>query len=528
VEGGRKQLEGTVVAISADAVLLDIGFKSEGTLPLAAFPNSAKLPKVGDKLSVAVKGRNLEGYYDLALGRLERPQDWPALERAFAEKTTIVGTVTGAVKGGLSVDIGVRAFMPASRSGARDAAELEKMVGQEIRCRVTKIDATEEDVVVDRRIVSEEEERSAKERRYSELQEGDVVTGTVRSLADYGAFVDLGGVDALLHVSDIAWHRVSKPGDLLSTGQSVEVKVLKIATEGDKRRISVGMKQLLPQPWDAVPGKYKVGERVRGVITRVMDFGAFVELEPGVEGLIHVSEMSWVKTVRKASDLVKPGESVEAIILGINVEERRMSLGLKQALGDPWAEAEQKFPVGAVVEGTVTSLAKFGAFVQVTEGVEALIHISDITVEKRLNHPQEALKVGQAVKAQVISLDVPKRLMKLGIRQMAPSGLDEYIAERKVGDLVSGRLVEVSGERALVELGEGVQGTCKIINKIATEPAAPAKADLSSLSAMLQARWKSGSPGASSRLEDVRPGQVRSFRIKHLDASTKKIELELA
>jgi len=528
-EGGRKQHEGTVVAVTSDSVLLDIGFKSEGMLPLAAFPNPSAVPKVGDKLTVAVKGRSPEGYYDLAVGRVERPQDWPGLERAFAEKTTIVGTVTGVVKGGLTVDIGVRAFLPASRSGARDAAELEKLVGQDIRCRITKVDAAEEDAVVDRRIVAEEEERSLKDRRYAEIREGDVLSGTVRTLTDYGAFIDLNGVDALLHVSDIAWHRIAKPADLLSAGQSVDVKVLKVAAEGDKRRLSVGMKQLQPHPWDAVPKKYKLGERVRGIITRVADFGAFVELEPGVEGLIHVSEMSWVKRVRKASDLVKPGDSVEAVILGINMEEHRMSLGLKQALGDPWAEVPSKFPVGSVVEGPVTSLAKFGAFVQLAEGVEGMIHISDITDEKRLNHPQEALKVGQMVKAQVISLDSSKRLMKLGIRQLAPSDLDEYIAEQKVGDIVSGRLIEVSPGSALVELGQGVQGTCRVVPRAAqNKPEAQPKADLSSLSAMLQARWKSGPSSDTGKLDELRAGEVRSFRITSLDPSGKKIELELA
>jgi len=527
--GGRKQHEGTVVAVTSDSVLLDIGFKSEGILPLTAFANSSTVPKAGDKLTVAVKGRTPEGYYDLAVGHVERPQDWPALERAFAEKTTIVGTVTGVVKGGLTVDIGVRAFLPASRSGTRDAAELEKLVGQDIRCRITKIDAADEDAVVDRRIVAEDEERSLKDRRYAEIREGDVLNGTVRTLTDYGAFIDLNGVDALLHVSDIAWHRIANPADLLSAGQSVEVKVLKVAAEGDKRRLSVGMKQLQPHPWDAVPKKYKLGERVRGIITRVADFGAFVELEPGVEGLIHVSEMSWVKRVRKASDLVKSGDSVEAVILGINLEEHRMSLGLKQALGDPWADVPSKFPVGSVVEGPVTSLAKFGAFVQVAEGVEGMIHISDITDEKRLNHPQEALKVGQTVKAQVISLDISKRLMKLGIRQMAPSDLDEYIAEQKVGDIVSGRLIEVSPSSARVELGQGVQGTCRLVAHAAqNKPEARPQADLSSLSAMLQARWKSGPSPDAGKPDELRTGQVRRFRITSLDPSGKKIELELA
>src|ERR1035438_7805433 len=322
-EDGSKQIQGTVITVSADCVFLDIGFKSEGVLPLADFQSVGETPKPGDQMPVSVKGRDPEGYYQLTRAKVERPKDWSALEKAFAEKATIVGTVTGVIKGGLSVDVGVRAFMPASRSGAHDAAEMEKLVEQEILCRIIKLDVTEEDVVVDRRAVAEEEERSMKERRYAEMKEGDTVSGTVRTLTDYGAFVDLGGVDALLHVSDIAWSRVGKPADVLAVGQSIEAKVLKITNDSGKRRISVGMKQLQPHPWDAVAGKYNVGERVRGTVTRVAEFGAFVELEPGIEGLIHVSEMSWGKKLRSASTLVKPGETVDAVILGVNAGERR-------------------------------------------------------------------------------------------------------------------------------------------------------------------------------------------------------------
>src|ERR1700678_1909458 len=365
-EDGGQQLQGTVIAASADSVFLDIGFKSEGILPLADMHGEAVKP--GDKLPVSVKGRDPEGYYQLTRAKVDRPKDWAALEKAFAEKATIVGTVTGVIKGGLSVDVGVRAFMPASRSGIRDAAEMVKLVGQEILCRIIKFDVADEDVVVDRRSVVEEQERSVKERRYSEMKEGDTMSGTVRNLMDYGAFVDLGGIDALLHVSDISWSRVNKPADALSVGQTVEVKVLKISTEGEKRRISVGMKQLQTHPWDAAAEKYKAGERVRGTVTRVMEFGAFVELEPGVEGLIHVSEMSWGKKLKSASTIVKPGESVDAVILGVNLAERRMALGLKQALGDPWADAAQKYAAGSVVEGPVVSIQKFGAFVQLAEG----------------------------------------------------------------------------------------------------------------------------------------------------------------
>jgi len=419
--------------------------------------------------------------------------------------------------------------MPASRSGARDAAEMEKLVEQEIRCRITKLDAAEEDVVVDRRIVAEDEEKAAKQQRYSELKEGDAVSGTVRSLTDYGAFIDIGGVDALLHVSDISWARVSQPSDVLAVGQEIEAKVLKIDPE--KRRISVGTKQLQPHPWVSVASKYRTGERVRGRVTRVTDFGAFVEVESGVEGLIHVSEMSWVKKVRKPGDLVKPGETVEAVILGINTDEHRISLGLKQALGDPWADAAQKFKAGSLVEGHVTSLTKFGAFVQVAEGVEGMIHVSDMSAEKRINHPQDVLKLGQSLKAQVLEVDKDKRRLKLGLKQLVPTDIDEYLAEHSEGDVVSGRVIDVLGNSVRVELGQGIQAACRISTDSLADTAGgdrtATKTDVASLSSMLQERWKSGAVAQSSKPKEVRSGQVRSFRITKLDRPEKKIEVEL-
>jgi small subunit ribosomal protein S1 len=525
---GSRQLQATVIAVNAESVFFDIGYKSEGILPLSALQGETLKP--GDKCLVTVKGRDLDGYYELSRFKVGRPMDWTGLEKAFADKTTVLGTVSGLVKGGFSVDVGVRAFMPASRSGVRDAAEMEKLVGQEIRCRIIKLDVTDEDVVVDRRAVAEEEERSAKDKFYSQIKEGETVSGTVRSLTDYGAFVDLGGVDALLHVSDIAWGRVNKPADVLSVGQAVEVKVLKVSSEADKRRISVGLKQLLPHPWDAVAQRFNAGDRVHGTVTRLMEFGAFVELEPGIEGLIHISEMSWSKgKIRKPSDVVKPGETVEAVILQVNAAERRISLGLKQALGDPWADIAQRFQVGSAVEGPVTNLTKFGAFVQIAEGIEGMVHVSDISAEKRINQPQDVLRVGQLVKAQVLAIDLEKRQIRLGMKQLVPTGLDEYIAEHAEGDVVTGRLMDDSGGQARVELGEGIHAVCKATAATPAKSEAPkeVKADLSSLSSMLQARWKTGS-GGPAKEEPVRAGQVRSFRIVGLDRSAKKIELEFA
>jgi small subunit ribosomal protein S1 len=523
---GSSQIEGTVIAVSADSIFLDVGYKTEGVLPLAEFQRTGETVKPGDKITVAIKGREPGGYYSLSRFNVARPTDWSSLERAFIEKATIVGTVTALVKGGLSVDIGVRAFMPASRTGTRDAAEMEKLIDQEIRCRIIKLDVAEEDVVVDRRAVAEDEARLVKEQRYSQITDGDIVSGEVRSLTDYGAFVDIGGVDGLLHVGEISWSRVNKPADVLSVGQQIEAKVLKV----EPNRISLSVKQLQPHPWESIPDKYKPGERVHGRVTRVMEFGAFVELEPGIEGLIHVSEMSWAKKVRIASDIVKPGDTVEAVILGVKLAERRISLGLKQALGDPWADAAQRFTVGTVIEGPVTSLTNFGAFVQLAQGVEGMIHVSEISAEKRINHPRDVFRVGQLVKAQVLAIDTEKRQLRLSMRQVVPSSVDEYIAERKPGDVVSGRIKEVSGGEARVELGEGIQATCRISNQIShlQEKQAEGTPDLSSLTLMLSARWKAGSvAGGSTKPGAIEPGQIRSFRITQLDPVAKQIELEL-
>ncbi|MDE3199758.1 MAG: S1 RNA-binding domain-containing protein, partial [Acidobacteriota bacterium] len=429
-QDGSAQLQGTVITIDAERVFLDIGYKIEGVLPRAAFERDKVPVKPGDVVPVSIKGRTEDGYYNLSRFKVAQPHDWTALEEAFAQKLAVVGTVTGVVKGGLTVDLGVRAFMPASRSGTRDAAELEKLVGTEITCRITKLDTTEEDVVVDRRVVLEEQALAAAQDRLTALKEGDTVAGTVRSLTSYGAFVDLGGFDGLLHVSDIAWTRISKPEDALTVGQQIEVRILKIDPE--TKKLSLGLKQLTPEPWESVPLKYQPNQRVRGTVVRLTDFGAFVELEPGVEGLIHISEMAWGKKVRHPSDVLKQGDWVDAVVLSIKPEERRLALGLKQTVTDPWSEIPQRFPVGAQVEGPVTKLMKFGAFVQIADGVEGLVHISEMVADRRLNHPSEVVREGQTVQAQVLGIDTAKRQIKLSMKQLIPTGLDEYFAEHNV------------------------------------------------------------------------------------------------
>lgn len=540
--GGQKQLQGTVVSLSADQVFLDIGYKTEGVLPRAAFENNAEAVAPGDTVPVSVKGRNEEGYYELTRFRVAQPRDWAALEAAFAEKLAVVGTVTAVVKGGLNVDIGVRAFMPASRSGTKDAAELEKLVGTEIACRITKLDVTDENVVVDRRVVLEEQARGVLEGRRAAMQEGDTLVGTVRSLMPYGAFVDLGGpgfagLDGLLHVSDIAHTRIGKPEDVLSVGQEIKVRILKIDPE--TKKISLGLKQLEAEPWEKAADKYQAGQRVQGTVTRLADFGAFVQIEPGIEGLIHISEMSWGKKVRHPSDILKQGDTVDAVILAIkppaNNEAGRISLGLKQTLTDPWSSVQQRFPIGSQIEGPVTKLMKFGAFVQLIDGIEGLVHVSEISAEKRINHPQDLLHAGQVVKAQVLAIDVEKRQIKLSMMQLIPTSIDEYIAEHKPGDVVSGRVVEASPGFIQVELGEGIRATCragaapaaKSAPPASPSPAPAAKADLSSLSSMLQARWQGNAPAAAAQPDPLSEGQIRAFKIVNLDPAAKRITVEL-
>jgi small subunit ribosomal protein S1 len=530
-EGRAESRQGTVVAVSPEFVFVDIGFKTEGVIPAEEFRDDSGNVDIkrGDQLVVSIKGRGDDGYYLLSKIKVERPKDWSSLESAFAEKRTIAGVVTGVIKGGLSVDVGVRAFLPASRSGVRETADLEQMVGQEITCKIIKLDVADEDVVVDRRSVLEEEEAKARQQVFEALQEGAVVRGTVRTLTDFGAFIDLGGVDGLLHVTDISWGRVGKPADVLTAGESAEVKILKI--DRQSRRISLGMKQLQPDPWSLAAEKYTVGERVRGKVTRVVDFGAFVELEPGVEGLIRLFDLTWSKKAVKPKDVVKPGELVEVVVLNVNGADRKIGLGLKQALGDPWDEALTKFPAGTIVEGKILNMANFGAFVELGEGVEGMIHVGDITAEKRIEHPQEILKTGQTVRAVVLEIDRERRRIRLGMKQLQPTSADEYIAEHKVGDIVTGRVIKAGKTSAEVELGEGVKASCALPKESGkpSEQAGPASTDVSSLSAMLAAKWKQGKTfNSESSGEPVRPGQVRSFRISALDPAQKRIELELA
>ena len=395
-------MRGTVVGVSDDFILVDYGGKSEGIISSADLLDAeGKLSvKQGDMFDVTITGFNSEGMATLSRISGPRPRDWEGLTRAFEDKEIIAGRVSGVVKGGLTVDVGTRAFMPSSRSGVRDAADMEKLVGQEVRVRIIKLDVDDEDVVVDRRSVVEEEAHQMRRNTIEALEEGAVVRGTVRSLASYGAFVDIGGVEGLLHVGDISWSRVTDPSTELAVNDVLDLKVLKADKQSGK--ISLGLKQMSADPWEEASTKLKPGDRVTGEVTKLMDFGAFVEVLPGVEGLIHVSEMSWTKRIQRPSDVLKIGERVEAVVLKMESATKRLSLGLKQVLGNPWDTIKDRYPNGKIVEGKVTRLAKFGAFVEVEEGIEGLIHISEFTSERRIQSPSEVVKPGEVVRAVVL------------------------------------------------------------------------------------------------------------------------------
>lgn len=528
----NEALQGTVVAVTAENIVVDIGRKLEGILALTPFQDAKGnvRVKVGDVLPVMITGRG-EGYFELSTLRVKRPTDWTEFEKAFAEKAIVAGTVTEVVKGGLRVDVsGIRAFMPASRSGAKDPAEMDKLVGQEIRCRITKLDVADEDLVVDRRSVLEEESAKQKDLAFQNLKEGAVVHGAVRTITEFGAFVDLGGVDGLLHVGDMSWNRV-KAADIVSVGDSVEVKILRI--DPNTRKISLGMKQLQPDPWTVATQSLKVNDRVKGKVVRLADFGAFVEIQPGVDGLVHLSSMAWGKRVKKPSDVVKVGDVVEAVILDIKPADKRISLSLKEALGDPWDEADKKFPVGTILESVpVVNLAKFGAFVDLGDGLEGMVHIADITSEKRLEHPKDVLTSGQKVRVLVLEVDKDKRRIRLGMKQLEPTVMDTFLAEHKVGDTVNGRVVSVDAQKAKVELAEGVTAICPIPKDEPVAAAAGAEPErprvaVTDLGAMLAQRWKAGPAEVAAAAPKLRPGEVRPFVIKSFDMARKTVEVTL-
>jgi small subunit ribosomal protein S1 len=453
--------EGRVIAVTELGVVVDIGAKSEGLIPAQEFVESEGGLRFepGQRVEVELLNEEKEGYILLSYQRARRRRAWENIEKSYRQRIHLTGQVVDRIKGGLVVDLGIRAFLPASQVDLRPAHDLEAWKGQEIPCRVLKMNRKRGNVVVSRRVILEEELEAQRQKLLESLAEGEVVTGKVKNITDYGVFVDLGGLDGLLHITDLSWGRLAHPSQAVSPGQEMEVKVLKFDRE--KMRVSLGRKQLLPDPWAVVPERYPLGARVPGRVVGITDYGAFVELEPGVEGLVHVSEMSWSKRMKHPSKIVSLDDHVEVVVLDIKPEQRRISLGLKQTMPDPWQALAGKYPVGTIVTGRVRNLTDFGAFVEIEEGFDGLIHVSDISWTERIKNPGEVFKKGDTVQARVLKVDTVNRRVSLGIKQVNDIWAD-WFAAHKVDHVVRGRVSRLTNFGAFVELAAGIEGLCHI------------------------------------------------------------------
>ncbi|HUJ30666.1 MAG TPA: 30S ribosomal protein S1 [Candidatus Acidoferrum sp.] len=453
--------DGRVLAVTDAGVVVDVGGKFEGLVPAQEFTDSGSAIQFGEGQTIEVERlhEQRDGYVLLSHVRAHRRRVWERIEKSYREHANITGKITERIKGGLVVDIGVRAFLPASQIELRPVHDLEAWKDKDIEVRVLKLNRKRGNVVVSHRVILEEDQKAKRDALGETLAEGSVVTGKVKNITDYGVFVDLGGMDGLLHVSDLVWGRVPHPSSVVQPGEEIQVQVLKFDKE--KQRISLGRKQLMADPWSTVPERFPVGTRVNGKIVGVTDYGAFVQIEPGVEGLVHVSEMSWSKRMKHPSKIVKVGDDVEVVVLDVKTDQRRISLGLKQTLPDPWEAAAEKYPVGTIVTGRIRNLADFGAFVEIEEGMEGLIHISDVSWTERIKHPSEKFKKGETVEAKVLKVDSENRRLSLGIKQVNDIWAN-WFAGRKVGDVVKGKVSRTTDFGAFVALADGIEGLCHI------------------------------------------------------------------
>ncbi len=469
-------LKGTVLKITPTHVVVDVGAKSEGVVPIAEVQDHEGNVTVqpGQEIDVMIeKGQTEEGYTNLSHQKAKRLHAWDEIEKAYNDKSSIKARIIDRIKGGLTVDIlGARAFLPGSQVDVRPVRNLDGMKGQEIEVRIIKLNKKRGNIVVSRKQLLDEEITEKRGHTLEQLHEGAVLTGTVKNLTDYGAFVDLGGIDGLLHITDMSWGRLTHPRDLVNVGDQIQVKVLKF--DKDKQRVSLGFKQLTPDPWLDAAERYPVSAHVKGRVISVTDYGAFIELEQGIEGLVHVSEMTWSKRMKHPSKIVKVGDQVEAVVLNVNPGERRISLGLKQLETNPWETLHEKYPVGGVVEGRVRNLTDFGAFIEIEDGIDGLVHVSNLSWTKRVKHPSEVLKKGDRVKAQVLAIEPDNRRLSLGIKQMQPDVWETFFAQHRIGDVIHGKVLRVANFGAFVEVADGVEGLCH--NSEATdEQGAPVK-----------------------------------------------------
>jgi small subunit ribosomal protein S1 len=459
---GDKVVQGTVIKATDKHLIVDVGLKSEGMVPLDQVLDHTGAVRFnpGDVIDVVIEREEPEGGYLVSFEKAQRLRVWDVIEKAANDKTPVLGTVVSRVKGGLTVDIGLKAFLPGSQLEIRPVRNLDGYLGQQIEVRVIKLNKKRGNVVVSRKEILEEEQNAKRSGTLEQLGEGAVLTGTVKNLTDYGAFVDLGGIDGLLHITDMSWGRLTHPRDLVNVGDEIQVKVLKF--DKDKQRVSLGFKQLTPDPWLDATERYPVGAHVKGRVLSVTDYGAFVELEQGIEGLVHLSEMTWSKRLKHPSKLVKPGDEVETVVLSVNPADRRISLGMKQLLDNPWENLTERYPAGTVVEGRVRNLTDFGAFIEIEDGIDGLVHVSNLSWTKRVKHPSEIVKKGEKVKAVVLGVEPQNRRLSLGIKQLQPDVWESFFAAHRVGDVVHGKVLRTAQFGAFVEIAEGVEGLCHI------------------------------------------------------------------
>jgi len=500
-EGDDRVIKGTVLKLTPTHVVVDIGAKSEGMLPIAEVLDHEGKPtfQPGDAIDVMrEKGEAEEGYINLSHQKAQRLRAWDEIEKAYNEKKPIQATVVERTKGGLTVDImGARAFLPGSQADLRPTRNLEATRGQAFPVAVIKLNKKRGNIVVSRKQVLEEEQSEKRSKTLEHLEEGAALTGVVKNLTDYGAFVDLGGIDGLLHITDMSWGRLTHPRDLVNVGDQIQVKVLKFDKE--KQRVSLGFKQLTPDPWLDAEHRYPVGAHVHGRVISVTDYGAFVELEQGIEGLVHVSEMTWSKRMKHPSKLVSVGDQVECVVLNVNPQERRISLGMRQLAANPWDSLHDKYPVGAAVEGRVRNLTDFGAFIEIEDGIDGLVHVSNLSWTKRVKHPSEVLKKGDRVKAVVLAIEPDKRRLSLGVKQLQPDVWETFFEQRHVGDVLRGKILRVASFGAFVEIADGIEGLCH----------------------------NSEAVDANGQPATLEPGQEMDFKIIKMNPEEKKVGLSI-
>ncbi len=453
---------GRVVEIVGDQVVVDVGYKSEGLVPLNEWEDNEAPPQPGDEIEVLLEGMDDDtGEVVLSRKKAHRMRAWERVVSKHREGDVVTGKVTRKIKGGLLVDIGINAFLPASQVDIRRPPDIADYLDREVRCVILSIDEERRNIVLSRRSLIETERVVLREKLLSEIAVGQVRTGTVKNLADFGAFVDLGGIDGLLHITDMGWERLKHPSERLRVDDQIEVMILNVDMERGK--IALGLKQLTANPWEQVAEKYPVGARVTGEVVNVMSYGAFVKLEPGIEGLVHVSEMSWTRRINHPSEVASVGDQVEVVVLGINQQKREISLGMKQTQADPWDLVAEKYPPGSMVEGTVRNLTNYGAFVEVEEGIDGLLHVSDMSWTRKIGHPSEVLEKGQRISCQVLNVDQERKRIALGLKQMKQDPWEADIPGRYgPGDVVSGKVTKLTNFGAFVELEPGLEGLLHI------------------------------------------------------------------